>query len=75
MGEAVDTIPSILNKCLFVSPTIPSILNKCLFVSSDRQTDRQTDMINHQKPAYENGKLRPFYTAGLLLNKRRQRWL
>ena len=32
------------------------------------QTDRQTDMINHQKPAYENGKLRTFYTAGLLLN-------
>ena len=29
MGEAVDTIPSILNKCLFVSP--------------DRQTNEQTD--------------------------------
>ena len=29
MGEAVDTIPSILNKCLFVSP--------------DRRTDGQTD--------------------------------
>ena len=33
------------------------------------RTDRQTDMINHQKPAYEHGKLRTFYTAGLLLNK------
>ena len=48
MGEAVDTIPSILNKCLFVSPdgrTIPSILNKCLFVSPDGRTDdgRTTD--------------------------------
>ena len=31
MGEAVDTIPSILNKCLFVSP--------------DRQKDGQTDAI------------------------------
>ena len=31
MGEAVDSIPSILNKCLFVSP--------------DRQTDRQTDAV------------------------------
>ena len=29
MGEAMDTIPSILNKCLFVSRT-------------DRRTDRQT---------------------------------
>ena len=29
MGETVDTIPSILNKCLFVSP--------------DRQTDGRTD--------------------------------
>ena len=29
MGEAVDTIPSIPNKCLFVSP--------------DRPTDRPTD--------------------------------
>ena len=29
MGEAVNAIPSILNKCLFVSP--------------DRQTDGQTD--------------------------------
>ena len=26
MGEAVDTIPSILNKCLFVSPSVrPSV--------------------------------------------------
>ena len=32
------------------------------------QTDRQTHMINHKKPAYENGKLRTFYTAGLLLD-------
>ena len=29
MGEAVDTIPSILNKCLFVSP--------------DRRADGRTD--------------------------------
>ena len=35
---------------------------------ADAQTDRKTDMINHQKPAYENGKLRTFYTAGLLLD-------
>ena len=34
----------------------------------DAQTDRQTHMINHKKPAYENGKLRTFYTAGLLLD-------
>ena len=33
MGEAVDTIPSILNKCLFVSPD----------GRTDGQTDRQTD--------------------------------
>ena len=31
MGEAVDTIPSILNKCLFVSP--------------DRQTDARGKII------------------------------
>ena len=31
MGEAVDTI------------TIPSILNKCLFVSPDGRTDGQKD--------------------------------
>ena len=36
------------------------------------QTGRQTDMINHQKPACENEKLRTFCTAGLLLNKRRR---
>ena len=35
---------------------------------ADARTDRKTDMINHQKPAYENGKLRTFYTAGLLLD-------
>ena len=31
MGEAVDTIPSILNKCLFVSP--------------DRRADRRTHTV------------------------------
>ena len=46
-----------------------------MYADRDGRTDRQADMINHQKPAYENGKLRTFYTAGLLLNKRRQRWL
>ena len=35
---------------------------------TDRQTDRQTNMMNPQKPAYENGKLRTFYAAGLLLD-------
>ena len=35
MGEVVDTIPSVY--------TIPSILNKCLFVSPDRQTDGHVD--------------------------------
>ena len=33
MGEVVDTIPSIPNKCLFVSPD----------GQTDRQTDRQTE--------------------------------
>ena len=33
MGETVDTIPSILNKCLFVSPD----------GQTDIQTDRRTD--------------------------------
>ena len=39
MGEAVDTIPSTLNKCLFVSPD----------GRTDGRTDRQTDrQINRQ---------------------------
>ena len=42
---------------------------------TDRQTDRQTDMINHQKPTFDYGILKTFHTAGLRLNKRRQRWL
>ena len=33
MGEAVDTIPSILNKCLFVSPNL----------LTDGRTDQSTD--------------------------------
>ena len=35
---------------------------------ADARTYRQTDLINHQKPACENGKLRTFCTAGLLLD-------
>ena len=40
MGEAVDTIPSILNKCLFVSPD----------GQTDRQTDRQTRCLKGDHP-------------------------
>ena len=37
MGKAVDTIPSILNKCLFVCPD----------GQTDRQINRQTDGQTH----------------------------
>ena len=43
MGEAVDTISSILNKCLFVSP--------------DRRTDRQTPGENNMSPKPSGGEI------------------
>ena len=36
MGDAVDTIPSILNKCLFVSPDKPT----------DRHSDIHSDSLS-----------------------------
>ena len=41
MGEVVDTIPSILNKCLFVSP--------------DRQTDGRTQGENNVSQPWQGG--------------------
>ena len=39
MGEAVDTIPSILNKCLFVSPDKPKAICSPLFQSWGHNND------------------------------------
>ena len=39
MGEAVDTIPSILNKCLFVSPDKPKAICSPLFQSWGHNDD------------------------------------
>ena len=50
MGEAVDTIPSILNKCLFVSP--------------DRRTDGRTDRHpgkNNMSPNPSGGDIKIIY--------------
>ena len=41
MGKVVDSIPSILNKCLFVSPD--GQMDTRMDGQTDRQTDGQTD--------------------------------